>query len=275
MDVYHLYKKSTATAGFTLLELLITTAVAIILILGILRVYLSSVNNYNAQEVITEMNQNAAYTCRRISESIMQSGTCLPDSDYPVIAIVDGRSDSLCIRANPAGAMHTFFVATDSTTEIEVPDARGFRGVTEVVKESSTGAVSTFQINTDFNAPPFVTGVNTDSTPHVIKLRTKAAFRPGDRIFASDEQVFFTCNTDFCLGSSTGVLAENIDSLSIQFFDKSNTVTTDWFAMRYAKVFVRSRASVPDVHYTHPACGDHYRRTIQTMDILIRRKATF
>jgi prepilin-type N-terminal cleavage/methylation domain-containing protein len=267
--------KSKLADGFTMIEMLVAATLSCVLVIGILRLYLSMVKSYNLQDIITEMNQNAAYTCKRLSEEIMQSGTYLPDSGYAVISMKSGKTDSVVIRSNPTAAFHHFVVSVSTTLTFEIDNAWGFRGITEIVKCTPSGVLSRHNINNDYNVAPFTLGVNTDSIPHQIRVKNTLSFNVGDEIFASKEYLFFKKGTNFCFGTKDNVLAENIDSLSVVFYNNSKVPTVIWDQMKYAKIYVRSRASIPDSKYTHPSFGDHYRRYVQTMDVLIRKKAVF
>ena len=267
--------KIKTAGGFTLIEMLIAAALSMILIVGILRLYLSTVNSYNTQDTITEMNQNAEYTCKRLSEEIMQAGTYLPDTGYTVIEMEDGKNDSITIRSNPTAAYHHFVVDVSNEKTVDVSNGYGFRGVTEIVKQSTTGVLSKLYINAAYAISPFQEGVNTESTPHQIRFTDDVSFNVGDIIFASKEHAFFKNGSNFCYGTADYTLAENIDSISIVLYDTLNTPTIIWEQMVYAKIYVRSQSAVPDNKYTHPTKNDHYRRYSQDMDVLLRKKVTF
>lgn len=261
--------------GFTIVEILIAASLSLLLVVGILRLYLSTARSYNTQDTITDMNQNASYTCRRLSEEIMQAGTYLPDSGYEVIKMKEDKFDSITIYTNPTATFHQFVIDVYTAYEIPVPNALGFRGTTEIIKLTSDNVLSILNIDNTYNASPFTNGVNVDSDPNEIYLESSASFTVGDQLFASKKRIFFKNSTNFCLDTPENVLAENIDSLAIVFYDTTNTVTTSWESMYFAKIYVRSRSAAPDLKYTHPTINDNYRRYVQTMDVLIRVKTSF
>ena len=267
--------KKSNCSGFTLIEILIASSLSLILVIGILRLYLSFVNSYNMQDVITEMNQNASYTCKRLSDEIMQAGAYLPDSGYTIITVNSSSNNDITIRANPFAAFQVFVIDTFTAEKMPVDNGVLFRGIKDLLKLDTNGTLSEYSINTAYNVAPFEEGVNTDSVPNEIYLTAPSSFVHGDILFASREYRYYKNGTTLCLNTDDNILAENIDSLSVTFYDTAKAVTTSWTSMRYASIYVRSRAGVADLKYTHPTVGDHYRRYVQTMDVLIRKNSTF
>ncbi len=256
------------------MEILIAGSLSVILVVGILRLYVSTAKSYNTQDLISEMNQNANYTCKRLSDEIMQAGAYLPDSGVTIIEVGVTKKDSILIRSNPFNASQEFVV--DTTTD-KIPVDKGvlFRGISDLWKIDGLNKLTSLKINDTYNNAPFRQGVNTSVTPNQILLTSKAAIMHGDVIFAQRTCKYYLKGGNFCLDSDLNILAENIDSLAIMFFTKTKTVTRSWNTMHYATIYVRSRVAVPDPKYIHPLKKDHYRRYSQSMEVLIRKKTSF
>lgn len=261
--------------GFTLMEMLIAASLSFVLILGILRLYSSSAKSYNLQDMITEMNQNASYTCKRLSDEIMQAGVYLPDAGYTIISMKSGKFDSISIRSNPSAAFQKFVIDINNAVRIPVDNGIVFSGVSDLLKLDADLAITNYTIKTSYSGGTFSKGVDTISTPNQIYLTSPASFVHGDILFASKRTTFFKSGTNFCMNTPDNVLAENIDSIAIVFYNKAKTPTLTWGSMVYASIYVRSRTSVQDLKYKHPVKGDHYRRYSQNMDVLIRKRTTF
>lgn len=266
--------KKITDSGLTLMEILIAGSLSVILVVGILRLYVSTAKSYNTQDLISEMNQNANYTCKRLSDEIMQAGAYLPDSGVTIIEVGAIRKDSILIRTNPFNASQEFVIDT-TTNKIPVDKGALFRGITDLWKVDRLNKLTSLKINSSYNATPFSQGVNTSVTPNQILLTSNTTIIHGDVIFAQRTCKYYLKGGNFCLDTDLNVLAENIDSLAIVFFTKTKTVTTSWKTMHYATIFVRSKVAVPDPKYVHPIKKDHYRRYSQSMEVLIRKKTNF
>lgn len=265
--------KKIHDSGLTLMEILVAGSLSVILVVGILRLYVSTAKSYNIQDLISEMNQNANYTCKRLSEEIMQAGAYLPDSGVTIIEVGD-RQDSILIRKNPFNASQVFIYDT-VTDKIPVDNGVLFRGISDLWKIDRLNKLTSLKINSSYSDAPFDRGVNTSVIPNQILLTSKATIMHGDVIYAQQICKYYLKEGNFCLDSDYNVLAENIDSLAIVFLTKSNKVTTSWNKMHYATIYVRSRVAVPDPKYIHPINKDHYRRYSQSMEVLIRKKTSF
>ena len=57
--------------GLTLVEMLIAVFIGTLAILGVYRLFSSSLHSYNMQDQLTGMYQNCTYTIKKISELLM------------------------------------------------------------------------------------------------------------------------------------------------------------------------------------------------------------
>jgi type II secretory pathway pseudopilin PulG len=258
--------------GITLVEILIVLALSGFVMIGLTRLFKTSLRSYSLQEELTEMNQNVNYSIHKLSDDIMQAGSHLPETNYDVIKQTSGDYDSVFMRVNVFGSDFMFLIPITARKNIPVDDARGFIGLNSILLLDTLGNLSSLSINTSKNTAPCVYGIDTVSNPDTIYLVNSKAFNPGDYIFAAKDRSYFLYNKMLCMDSKDNVIAENIDSLDIRFFDKSNVQTTNWSTMRYCKLFVRGRTAHKDGNYKDPVFKDGYHRTSMSMQILIRNK---
>ena len=255
------HKKALPSAGMTMVELLITIAAGAIVILGVYRLLTTTLWNYNMQEQLTDMYQNATYTIKRLSEVLAESGSFLPGKNYTVIYYSSGNPDSICMRINRKGAKFTF--SKDTTcTDLRLDSAQNFVGTDSLVNEDTAGNVTTVKINS----------VKTANTPDTISLAASTAFHKKDIIYGASTARFFQYGSNFCEDTTTNALAENIDSLGMTFYDSSHTATTDWAKMRSAAITVRARTASKDPKFRHPVYKDGYHRLSLSMELRLRNR---
>lgn len=245
--------------GITLLELLIAISLSGIVAGGIYNLCLNTTKSYNFQIQLTEMHQNATYTMNCLSGEIMQAGADLPDTGLEVIRMKPGKNDSISLCFNPVGANYTFTKDTLGTVNLLISDAVKFLGVDTIVKLGLTKKLS-------FHP---VVSVNTSTNPNNIRFASPTNFYRTETIFAFYKTSFFLSGTNFCRGNIANVLSENIDSLSISFYQKDGSVSNDWSTMSYAKISVRARTANA---FKHQSSGDGYDRLTLTMDVRVRNR---
>lgn len=260
--------------GFTLIEVLIAVAISGIVVLGLARLYTAGLWSYNLQEQITDMHQNAHYTIKRLTEEMMQAGVDLPEKKLNVITRNPGDNDSVSLLVNPRAGSYTFSANYNTTNQfIQLDDASGFAGADSVIKWKKSDSTTAFlRINTSYNTGNFVKGVNVASTPDSIKLTADATFLSGDIIYPCFTRRYYRNGMNLCLNTNTNILAENIDSLGIWFYDKNKSATNNWDNILFGRIFVRARTSLPDKGYRHPTFNDGYRRVALSMDFRLRNK---
>ena len=78
--------------GFTLLEILIAIVISGVLLVGVTKYYRTAADSYSLQEQISEMNQNAQYVLKELSEILIQAGAaCVATSN----ATTDGYDNKI------------------------------------------------------------------------------------------------------------------------------------------------------------------------------------
>jgi prepilin-type N-terminal cleavage/methylation domain-containing protein len=102
--------------GFTIVELLVAITISGLAFILLTKLLSISLNSYNLQEQLADMNQNARYTINEVSNVLMQAG-----SDLQVISIDTIDRDTIIIpednkaecsgfsiKINPRGGFYQF-----------------------------------------------------------------------------------------------------------------------------------------------------------------------
>ncbi|MBD3319695.1 MAG: hypothetical protein GF350_01210 [Chitinivibrionales bacterium] len=225
--------------GVTLLGLLLAVVLGGIILLGLMRVFMTSVKSYSAEEKLIEMKRSTNRTINKIKEFFMEAGVDLPE-DEDVITF-DG--DYVIIKVNRTGAYHCFDEDVDSD-QIPVEDARGFIGYESIWRKTPGDAAAQVTIDISKNTSPFEKGI--DTTNHVLYLTTTESFVPDDELYAYKTYKFRhdpTTNTVYVtIDGYEDVLAENIEEFFVKFYDThrdAKTEQTDWADMRVCSLFVK------------------------------------
>jgi Tfp pilus assembly protein PilW len=256
-------KKAESCGGMTMVELLISIAAGAIVILGVYRLLINTLWNYNMQEQMTDMYQNGTYTIKRLSEVLAESGSYLPEKNYTVIYYSSGNPDSICMRINSKSAKFTFLHDT-TCTDLRLDSAQNFIGADSLVNRDTAAAVNVTTVK--------INSVKTANTPDTISLAASTAFHTTDVIYGASTTRFFLFGTNFCKDTITNVLAENIEALGITFFDKSHAATTSWATMASCSLYVRARTTTPDPKYRNATYHDGYHRLALVMNLRLRNR---
>jgi Tfp pilus assembly protein PilE len=256
--------KKQGAWGFTFVELIITIAAGSIVILGVYRLLTQSLWSYNLQEQMTDMNQNATYTIKKLTEVLSQAGSDLPDSGYPVISVANGHD--VTVKTNDKGAKQIMSTSLLSSAKIPVDNGAPFVGCDTIVVDSGSGILK-YPLDS----------VRAVASPDTVYLKSPAVvtLKQWDRVYGAFTERYYSNNLNFCYNTDDVVLAENIDSIAITFYDTSHTATTNWGQMSSGSVYVRARTLSPDKFYKHPKFKDGYRRLALTMDFRLRNKFSY
>ena len=261
--IFHIHDRSR---GFTLMEVLIALVVTGLLLIGLTRLYSVTLHSYSLQEQMAEMNQNAKFVMRELTDILIQAGAdCMAinsDSTDKDTIIRSNSSSDFCIKVNPRGGIYTYPFPTTKKKKallctLQVDDAYSFRladslGQIPSPSTSSNRKVVRYKLiswDTTGNDSICFTGGSTNDS-----------FCVDDVIFSYSLRHYYLNGTDLCLNNDTNVLAENIDSLKIFFKTKAGAVPTDWKVMYYDSIAVCAKTSQPDFGYSNPPLNDHKRR---------------
>lgn len=263
--------------GFTLLEVLISIVISGILIIGLTRYYRTALKSHSLQEQITDMNQNAQYVLTELSDVLMQAGaacvaTANSTTDMDTIIKLTGAGpvhNEFTIKVNPRGGLHiitnSVTLNTTANCSLEVSDASQFRYADKLARIPRAG--STDSTIKTYN----LVGINTASNKICLNggASTSEAFNVNDAVYGFVNNRYYLNGTDLCLNSDNNVLAENIDTLLVTFYDADGdsllTSSPPWRSMRSANVQVV--ATTPD-----PFPGDPRRRTKLSYQFRLRNK---
>ena len=267
--------------GFTLIEVMIGLGVSAILVLGLTRLFSATLNSYSLQEQLTEMNQNAKFAIKEISDVLMQAGadcelvtdTLEKDNIIQIDTTAPSPCDSFVIKVNPRGGL--FIVPQPCTLNtsvascsLQVDKAKAFLFANKLGKIPESNSAPTHSIKTYS-----LLGVDTVKNKIIITGGIpKDTFRVGDGLYSFNSQSYYLLGTNLCLNSDTNVMAENIDSLKITFMDSTGATTKKWGFMKSVKLIVEATTSLPDNRYSNPPWNDHRRRLKLTYQFSLKNK---
>ena len=254
-------KKARSYAGMTMVELLIALAAGAIVMLGVYRLLATTLWNYNTQEQMTDMTQNATYTIKRLSEVLAAAGSYLPEKNYAVILYSLAKRDSIELRVNRNNSKFT--IKNDTTcTDLRIDSADAFKGADSLLIRDTNEAVTKVKISAVKYATP----------PDTIVVASSTVFHRYDIIYGANTNRYFLSGTNFCCDATSNVLAENIEALGMTFLDASNAATTNWTNMVSCSLYVRARTLSRDPKYKSPTNGDGYHRLALKMNLRLRNR---
>ncbi|MBN1757913.1 MAG: prepilin-type N-terminal cleavage/methylation domain-containing protein [Chitinispirillaceae bacterium] len=263
-------RKRIRNAGFTFVELLVAFGISALVLIFLSRLFSATLASSNLQDQLSEMNQNARYTIKELSDILMEAGSDLQsiyldtlEKDTVIIPDDDASPCSgFTVKINPRGGI--FLVPQTShiaITGMEVSNARKFSHTNQL--QRIPGASSTLPLK-------FYTLTGIDTVTNFIYFTPADSFVKGDAFCSFIKERYYLSGTDLCLNTTDNIIAENIDSLAIIFYDKGGNTTTRWSDMKSAEILVRARTAHPDPKYDE--YDDHYRRVTLTYTFRLRNK---
>ncbi len=265
-----------ARGGFTLLELLVAVVVSSIVIIGLARLFSTTVDHYSTQTQLSELHENTQYAVKYLSDAIMQMGADLPDSGIAVFEQEYEGADSIALLVNPRGAAKYVEQTRTAVNVLAVDDASAFidrydRDLTILRKPYVRwDPVEEYSLDAGYTSDGDFSG-GVDTTNDSIAISGTMDLERDDAIFAYLVESYYLDSMK--LYHDDNVVAENLDSLAITFYDSTgNTATTEWDEARSAEVCVRGRTSSPIRGYTDPKHNDAYKRLTLRMKFRLRNK---
>ena len=256
--------------GFTLLEFLVVMVASIILLAMLTRFYKDIYRTYNTQEQVSERNQNASYTLKKLSEVLQQAGAGLPPAGFNAITTI-ASPPKITIGINPTGGEYFVNLVTPAPplNKLPISDTALFNGASQVLIYFSSSLTSvTREISSRRK------GLAGTLDTLILKTNLPNPLKVADRIYAYRIDAYFVDQFNLVyrmgnLAANDMVLAENIDSLGFTFKKVDGTSTTAWADMRSVMLTVRARTMFPDPKY--PATGGYRKITLST-NFLLRNK---
>ena len=296
MGLYNFFMKKHSTnnrdflriAGFTLIEIMIGLMVSSLLIIGLTRLYSTMLSSYSLQEQLTEMNQNAKFTIKEISDVLMQAGAdCAAINsdtlDKDTIITPDAvPCHGFTIKVNPRGGLYVVLsripaagtMDTRVVCSLTVDDVSKFKpSIANWLEKiplqnlSNPRKIAIYKldsIHTTTNRVYFSSGIAVDS------------FCVNDAVFSFKNNHYGLSGTTLCLNNDT--LAENIDSLTILFYNNQgnqldlSATPTLWARVWSITITVEATTSLPDNRYIDKEHGDHWRRLKLSYQFRLKNK---
>ena len=252
-----------------MIEVVIGLVVSGLLVLVITRFFTDSHRAYNLQERLSDRDQNANYVLKRLEERIMEAGANLPESGWPVIKPGPDQVSGFSLVINPRGGIQTFYSDVPVSAYVPVDDEALYHSASSVLilRNDAAKTVEKADIDLGYNMHGFVNGLKKGSAGQdSLKLSLPVAFESGDAFYAYTKEDYAVAGTDLSMGGM--VLAENIEAVSLSFYDSTGSETSDWNLMHSAKVSVTARTHLPDPGYQ----GDGYRRVTLNSEIRMRNR---
>lgn len=224
-------RRRWAVRGLTLTELLIALVAGAIVLTGLARFLTFVSRDYSHVESIAELEQNAYHAYNALGGLLMETGAELPQLDT---ALQVYAADSVHAYDNPRGA---YYAASEQTTVtfLALDDADPFHC------ESTYTAM---HFNYDPTAPWWSeeTIDTVDMADDTVHFSGTVDLGIGDILYRRREVKYYRRGSDNTIvadrGGESEVIAENVDSLRMTFFDKDGNQTTDWAVMKTCSLCV-------------------------------------
>lgn len=258
------------SAGFTLVEVTVALVASGILLVGLARFFRDFNRSYNSQEQVADRDLNAHYTVKRMSEALMAAGSNLPSKDWSIISMPEGNPGSrVRVAVNPRGGVQYLSAPLAGAFEVAVDDAKGFAKAKYLLADPQLAGFPTLKVAIDqsYNADGFIKGIKVFGEIAILRLATGLTLEAGDAIYAYDEEEYRLVGGNLMLNDM--VLAENIQNLDFTMLTVGQAPTTQWSAMRSAKVNITARTRSRDPTY---GTNDGYRSIDLSMDVLLRNR---
>lgn len=278
-------------SGFTLFEMLVAATISVLLVIGLVRLYISQRYGLQAMQQINDMSQSVRTAVDQVVTDIRSAGYGIPETKFDDwITWVPGITGGVTVVQGATGAADILHIVT-------APDPP----CAYLASSSSVGATSITV------GPGQGTNFNT-STRKVIYIGRSETARitaiSGDTLSISTSP---TASDSLNFGYGKGSSVELIKVITYSWGDDSATYPYTKYLKRYDnvrtypkefykmiasniedfqisgqgeipgqgmgadyKVTITGRATKEDISYTHPVKKDHYRRLSYTMDATTR-----
>ena len=275
-------------SGFTLVELMVSSAISVIVIMSLISTFIQQRKAYKAISFVDDMVQNARFATTQVSRDARMAGYGMNSVSATKISAwitwVSGVTNVLTMTGGSSGAPDTLRVVAAFDSPCAYLSASCAVGATTLQLQSGQGA----SFNTSSRKVLFlgktetlrVTGVSGDTLtisrdPTVNGLGVRNAYPAGSQIELV-KVVTYSWSSDTSTYPYSPHLRrdENIGAFSydwqkmtagnIEDFQVSLGAATNSF-------FLTARTSEQDLKYVHPTKGDHYRRVTLDTSFTVRQ----
>jgi type II secretory pathway pseudopilin PulG len=266
--------------GTTLVALLIALAISGILLIGLMRLFNTSLKSYKLEEKDLDMQRTAVLVLDRLSEDIQQAGSGMPPEDTGLT--INSTGTWIFIRSNPWGAYYYVMGYQTSATHHYVANAVPFLGIKNLIWEHWSNGSPVFDnrpISTGKNGGFWIYGV--DTTEDSISLWPSSdSLSRNDVLYARASNTYSWDNSAKIVTrvivsdtvTYTDTIAYNVDNLAAAFFDNNHSKLSSpiWTNIKQCSLFVSIKAPFPDRNYNGYA--DHCRRTNLSKKFMLRNR---
>lgn len=286
---YHAVKCQKGNqSGMTLIELLVATVVALILMAGVFQFFIIQTRNFNEGRVAAEMQQELRYAMNYISDRLKLAGNGVPPtSGWRVIDNFDGGSDysdSVAVL----GSFRSLVISTDQKmgnngSQVKVTDATEVEvGDLVVISYPPNGWQEIFLVTSKNPAQNHLW--HQTAPPWNVDNDLDHAYPDGSTITVVSHYSFFVEVTDE--GHSNlmvqtqiyepMILAGDIDNFQLRFKMKDGNWVdepNELMDIRMVEITLRAMTPEPMDGYVDPVFEDAYKR-IELKSIVIPKNIT-
>jgi len=273
--------------GFTVAELLVATAITMLIMAGVVSIFLAQQRLYQQERQTSDMSQTIRLATDFITSDLRMAGygVPVPDGEFPLwINWVAGVSNAISVTQG-ASAADPDRISITAAFEEPLNNLSQAVPVGDTVIKVPAGTSGMFNTttrkviflgNTELARIVSIAGANltisTDPTTNGVGL---AFAYPAGAPIELVEVVTYYCNntvTNFpyrpYLGKDRHASAVSNEVQRLIAVGVENLQAT---LLSNAVAFVLTgRTDEPDRHYTHPTAGDHYRRKTLNCEVTTR-----
>lgn len=269
--------------GITLIELLVALVISAILVAGVYRTFVSQQRTYTVQDQVVEMQQNVRATLNKMLREIRMVNygrvvyddtKSFPNDSY--IWPVNTFNQVLTLNLNNITIVGGFKQIKDSINGNPITVSSIGPGVNQITLSASTGefdGAAHGYISIGGFASYIVQNQPVGSTNVLTLERDPTNINPVGNFIFKVQAVTYSIDGSNVLrrnentGGGAQPLADNIESLSFQYFKADGFVTAIPNSTRTIQVTVTARTKEPDPEFKG---GDGYRRRQVVSTIQLR-----
>lgn len=255
------YQSKTNERGFSIIELVISLAITLILLVVVIKMFTLQRVSYNSQEQITDLQQNIRSSMDAVSREIRMAGymvvgtTTIKTSGASTITFLGDIDSDIAtnLTINAGAGTDTIFVSVD--------DNASDIGSTDCIYISD--GLHSELVPVDSSATQFI-GEPEPIDPIYLKTGLLYSYTAGSTTVRTVEKVTFSLDTtNKRIDRNTQPLAENIEVMSFTYGTNAQTGATNT-----VNITITGRTTKKFPNYP----GDGYRRGTLTTTIQLRNE---